>query len=128
MVEKAAVLLVDDSPVLLNLNKKVLTQEGYRVLTARSLKEAREQAALNRPSAAVLDVVLPDGSGLDYCRELRAKDIPVVFLTALGGAEYEKAGYCAGASDYIVKPFRIEELVASLGSALAARAGKDRET
>ncbi len=115
--EKNTVLLVEDDHALLDLNRRVLEREGYRVLPARNLKEAREAMGRVCPQAVVLDVELPDGSGIDFCRELRRTGgIPIMFLTSLKGDKYEKAGYDAGADDYIVKPYRIERLTESVAA------------
>ncbi len=120
MSEQKAVLLVDKEPNLLRLNMRVLEREGYYVLPARTLRDARSLIKDVVFHAAVLDVELEDGSGLDFCRELReTRDVPVVLLTALKVEESEKAGYDAGANDYITKPYRIEELTESIEALLA---------
>ena len=120
MAEPKALLLVEDDRALVNLNKRVLTREGYRVLVARNLNEAREAVENDNPQAIVLDWELPDGSIFDFCRELRKTTaIPIVFLTALKGEEYEKAGYDAGSNDYITKPYHMDRLTASIETLLA---------
>lgn len=125
MTQQNAVLLVEDDRVLLDLNKRVLTNEGYRVISARNLQEARTVMEKDIPQAVVLDVDLPDGSGLDFCRELRrTTTIPIVFLTARKGGEDEQAGYDAGADGYITKPYRIEELTKSIGKLTAQNCSK----
>jgi len=122
MPKQKTVLLIDDEPSLLRLNTRVLEREGYYVLPARTLREARSLIKGVVLHAAVLDIELEDGSGLDFCRELRDPNspladnqpelykIPIVLLTALREPENEKAGYDAGADEYITKPYRIERL------------------
>jgi DNA-binding response OmpR family regulator len=123
--EQRTVLLIDNEPSLLKVNTRALEREGYYVLPARNLREARSLIKDVAFHAAVLDVEMEDGSGLDFCRELRSNSqpprIPIVFLASLKGEEYEKAGYAAGADDYITKPYRIERLVKSLNTLLSQR-------
>jgi DNA-binding response OmpR family regulator len=135
--EQRTVLLIDNEPNLLRVNTRALEREGYYVLPARNLREARSLIKDAAFHAAVLDVEMEDGSGLDFCRELRRKlcdnsplstgnspfsKVPIVFLASLKGEEYEKAGYEAGADDYITKPYRIERLVKTLNTLIAKSA------
>lgn len=112
------VLLVDDSRELLHINKRVLRPEGYDIICAGTLREAKERIAENTPDVIVMDIDLPDGNGLAFCRELRKKaEIPVVFLTArsdvraMGG--WEKAGGYA----FLTKPYQLEELLTAVAGA-----------
>ena len=121
------VVVVEDDLALLHLNKQVLEYNGYRVLTAKNLKEARERMEGPVPDLLVLDLELPDGSGLDFCRELRKTNrVPVILLTSLDGEAPRQAGYKAGADDYITKPYRIERLIESV-RALTARCSEPPE-
>ena len=123
MPRRKAILLIDDELNMLRLNTRVLEREGYHVLPAQNIRDARALIKGVVFHAAVVDIDLKDGSGLDFCRELREKeDIPIVFLTALKGKEYEKAVYDAGASGFITKPYRIEDLTGTLAALLAAAA------
>jgi DNA-binding response OmpR family regulator len=120
--KQRTVLLIDNEPSLLKVNTRALEREGYYVLPARNLREARSLIKDVAFHAAVMDVEMEDGSGLDFCRELcnsAIPKLPIVFLTSLKGEEYEKAGYAAGADDYITKPYRIEQLIKSLNSLIA---------
>ena len=124
MAEPKTLLLVEDDRVLVNLNERVLAREGYRVLVARNQNEARAEIENNSPQVIVLDGELADGNIFDFCRELReTMDTPIVFLTALDGDEHKKAGYDAGADDYITKPYRMERLTDSIEALLDRAAG-----
>ena len=122
MVKPKTLLLVEDDRVLLDLNKRVLTREGFLVLVAQTFDEAREAVEKDDPQAIVLDGELPDGDIFDFCRELReAINVPIVFLTRLKGKEYEKAVYAAGADAYITKPYHTGHLADSIETLLARR-------
>lgn len=109
------ILLVEDIKELLEYNRKSLEAEGYRVSAARSLAEARTLLKQESPDLAVLDILLPDGSGLDFCRELREiLWIPVLFLTSLDESRQMVEGLEAGGDDYITKPYDIEVLLARI--------------
>jgi DNA-binding response OmpR family regulator len=110
MSKKGIVLLVEDNPQILDINRRVLEDEGLTVLTAATLAEARQRLAIAAPDVVVLDIMLPDGSGLDFLPELRkACASPVLFLTAKVERDDILAGLRAGGNDYITKPYDIEE-------------------
>jgi DNA-binding response OmpR family regulator len=110
MVENSIVLIVEDNPKILDLNRRILEKEGCMVVSATTLREARERLEVAAPDIAILDIMLPDGSGLDFLPELREKcDAPVLFLTAKTGRENILAGLAAGGNDYITKPYNIDE-------------------
>jgi two-component system OmpR family response regulator len=110
------VLVVDDEATLTELLSMALRYEHWDVRTASSGTEAVRAAREFRPDAVVLDVMLPDMSGLDVLRRLRAdaSDVPVLFLTARDAVEDRIAGLTAGGDDYVTKPFSLEEVVARL--------------
>ena len=113
------VLVVDDEPQILRALQASLRGAGYDVVTAATATEAISTAAMRKPDAVVLDLVLPDGSGIDVCRELRAwSDVPVLILSAVGEEADKVAALDAGADDYVTKPFGVEELLARLRAAL----------
>lgn len=116
------VLLVDDERTIVESLGAYLRQEGFRVEAAGSVAGA---LALSGPwDLALLDVTLPDGSGLDICRCLRQRgDTPVIFLTASDDEASVVRGFEAGADDYVSKPFRPRELISRMRSVLR-RAGK----
>jgi DNA-binding response OmpR family regulator len=104
------VLMVEDNPRILDLNRRILENEGLVVLTAKTIAEARERLKIAIPNAVVLDVMLPDGNGVDFLKELREVcDAPVLFLTAKADRSDIMAGLTAGGNDYITKPYNIDE-------------------
>ena len=109
------VLLVEDNPKILDINRRVLEKEGITVLTAETLGEARECVKRTRPDVAVLDIMLPDGSGLDFLCELRelcdtpSNPVCALFLTAKAEHADVLSGLSAGGNDYITKPYDIDE-------------------
>jgi two-component system OmpR family response regulator len=116
-------LVVDDEPTLAELLSMALRYEGWEVRSAADGFGAVRTAREFRPDAVVLDMMLPDMSGLEVLRRLRADvpEVPVLFLTAKDSVEDRVAGLTAGGDDYVTKPFSIEELVARL-RALVRRA------
>ena len=124
------VLLVDDDPGVLLSVRRALEFEGYAVATAADGEEALAALATDEPDALVLDVTMPRVDGLQVCRKLRAdgNHVPVLVLTARHSVSDRVAGLDAGADDYLVKPFALEELLARLRALLRRRPVEDRET
>ena len=120
------VLLVDDDPGILLSVRRALEFEGYSVPTATDGVAALAAIEADRPDAVVLDVTMPRLDGLSVCRELRARGdrTPVLVLTARHAVADRVAGLDAGADDYLVKPFALEELLARV-RALLRRQGDD---
>jgi two-component system, OmpR family, KDP operon response regulator KdpE len=113
------ILVVDDEPQILRALHTNLRAAGYEVVTAAAGEEALAQLATRAPDAVILDLVLPDLSGTDVCRELRGwSDVPVIVLSAVGDEAAKIAALDAGADDYVTKPFSIDELLARLRAAL----------
>jgi two-component system, OmpR family, KDP operon response regulator KdpE len=118
-VTGARILVVDDEPQILRALRTNLRGAGYEVTTAETVEEALAEAAMRPPDAVILDLLLPDGSGTDVCRELRRwSDVPVIVLSAVGDETEKVAALDAGADDYVTKPFGIDELLARLRAAL----------
>jgi DNA-binding response OmpR family regulator len=117
------VLLVEDEPRILDAMRRVLVAEHYVVDTSATVGEALALAELHAYDVVVLDRVLPDGSGLDVIRGLRARAVatPVLMVTALSALEHRVEGLDAGADDYLGKPFAFSELLARM-RALTRRA------
>jgi two-component system OmpR family response regulator len=106
------ILVVDDDPELCELLGTALTRDGHVVRTAGSVADTRTQLSRFESDVLVLDLDLPDGSGLELCRELRREDqsLPVLILTASAHVSARVEGLDAGADDYLVKPFALAEL------------------
>jgi two-component system KDP operon response regulator KdpE len=118
------VLVVDDERQILRALKVILREAGYEVAEAMSVEEALDRAAVRPPDAAIVDLMLPDGSGIELCRRLREwTTMPILVLSAIGEEEAKVEALEAGADDYVTKPFGTRELVARLGAALR-RAGE----
>jgi two-component system response regulator MprA len=114
------VLLAEDDRAIRNALERALTLEGYQVMAVADGVEALAQAHRNRPDVLVLDVMMPGIDGLQVCRVLRAEGdrTPVLMLTALVETADRIAGLDAGADDYVVKPFDVEEVFARLRALL----------
>ena len=107
-MESGYLLLVEDEPLVQVNNKKILQRRGYVIKQAMSLAEAREKIAEDSPRAIVLDIMLPDGSGLDFLNELRqTSNVPVLLLTAMGTSQDIIRGLEAGGDDYLTKPYNL---------------------
>ena len=111
------ILLVDDESELLNMVLSILIEYGFQnVRTAKSVKEAIEEAEKSHPELVILDVMLPDGNGFDLMEQLKkSDDYPILFLTACGEDDDKFKGFGLGADDYMIKPFLPKELSGSCG-------------
>jgi two-component system KDP operon response regulator KdpE len=115
----ARVLVVDDELQILRALRTSLRGAGYEVETADTAEGALAAAAMRPPDAVILDLVLPDGTGIDVCRELRSwSTAPVILLSAVGEERQKIAALDAGADDYVTKPVGIDELLARLRAVL----------
>jgi two-component system, OmpR family, KDP operon response regulator KdpE len=113
------ILVVDDEPQILRALETTLRVEGYEVETAATAEQALAKAAMRPPDAVILDLVLPDRSGTEVCRELRTwSRVPIVILSAMGDEREKVTALDAGADDYVTKPFGGEELLARLRAVL----------
>jgi len=126
--DKALILVVDDEPRNIQLAGGVLVDNGYEVAYARSGKEALSTAAETNPDLILLDIMMPEMDGYETCRRLKAApataEVPVIFLTARAAVEAVVLGFSAGGDDYIMKPFRKEELLARVAAHVALRRAK----
>jgi DNA-binding response OmpR family regulator len=118
------ILAVDDDQAILRSLRRGLRLEGFAVDVAESGRQALERAD-GRPDAIILDVSMPEMSGIEVCSRLRERgsEVPVLMLSAMDEVADRKAGLAAGADDYVVKPFDLGELVLRL-RALLRRAGR----
>jgi two-component system, OmpR family, KDP operon response regulator KdpE len=121
------VLVVDDEPQILRALQLKLKTAGYAVETATTAAEALMKAAMKPPEAIILDLLLPDGSGTEVCRELRTwSTVPIVVLSAVGEEGEKIAALDAGADDYVTKPFSGDELLARVRAQLRRGAPASR--
>ncbi len=118
------VLVVDDERQILRAMRVILREAGFEVATAASVEEALDALAVRPPDAAIIDLILPDGNGVDICRSIREwSEMPIIVLSAVGDEAEKVRALEAGADDYVTKPFGTQELIARLRAALR-RAGR----
>jgi two-component system, OmpR family, KDP operon response regulator KdpE len=124
---RARILVCDDEQQILRALRVILRDAGYEALPASTGEEALDAAAVSHPSAAILDLVLPDIDGVELCRRLREwSDMPIILLSAVGEEDAKVRALAAGADDYVTKPFGPRELIARLEASLR-RVGPERE-
>jgi two-component system, OmpR family, response regulator MprA len=123
------ILVVDDEPAVRQAVERALRLEGYDVLLAGDGREALESLESRPADAVVLDVLMPRVDGLELCRRMRhtGDRTPVLMLTARDAVDDRVAGLDAGADDYLVKPFALEELLARVRALLRRAQGGDRQ-
>ncbi len=127
-MSKAKILVVEDEVKIVELVRLYLERDGYQVLTAINGKKALELFRAEKPDLIILDIMLPEMSGLDVCREIRRESsVPVVMLTARSEEVDKLLGLGLGADDYVTKPFSPRELVARVGAVLRRAKGPDTQ-
>lgn len=115
---KRILLLEDDRALNRGISLK-LEKEGYEVLSAFSVKEAEEQFQKGKLDLIISDITLPDGNGMDFCREVRKRsDVYIIFLIALDQEVDIVNGYDCGADDYITKPFSLLVLISKVNACM----------
>jgi two-component system OmpR family response regulator len=121
------ILIVDDDLEIRKLLGRYLTDQGYRVSLASDRRTMEDALLINEVSLIVLDVLLPDGSGLDICRDIRREgsEIPVIILTALKEDVDRIIGLEIGADDYLGKPFNPRELLARIRAVLRRKLAQE---
>lgn len=116
---RGTILVVDDEPKIVDIVCAYLAREDYRALVAYDGREALAVARRERPDLVVLDLMLPEVSGWDVCRTLRAESsVPIIMLTARDDTTDKIVGLELGADDYVAKPFDPKELVARIHAVL----------
>jgi two-component system, OmpR family, response regulator RegX3 len=117
--QRPTILLVEDERAITEPLAEALEREGFNAALAGTAADAMQTARSREPDLVLLDIGLPDGSGLDVCRELRRDSrVPIIMLTARGSEADRVAGLELGADDYIVKPFSAREVVARVRAVL----------
>jgi two-component system, OmpR family, KDP operon response regulator KdpE len=125
-VSAANILVVDDEPQIRRVLRSTLSTQGYVITEARTGEEALESLRKERPDLVLLDMNMPGMGGIETCREIRrASDAPIIMLTVRNAERDKVAALDAGADDYVVKPFGIEELLARIRAALRRYAPGD---
>jgi len=121
------ILVVDDEQQILRALRVILREAGFEPLPASTAEEALDVAAIQRPDAAIIDLLLPDFDGVELARRLREwTDMPLIVLSAVGEEDAKVKALAAGADDYVTKPFGPRELVARLQANLR-RIAPERE-
>ncbi len=119
------ILIVDDVPENLRLLSQMLTEHGYRVRAVRNGSHALMAAQAAPPDLILLDIVMPEMDGYEVCRQLkedeRTRDIPVLFISALGDVENKLKAFNSGGVDYVTKPFQVPEVLARVRTHLTLR-------
>ena len=125
------ILIIEDEPDIRKTLEYNISREGYKVVSASSLSEGKEQINSSDFSLILLDLMLPDGSGLELCREIKSdKDkssTPIIILTAKDDEVDKVVGFELGADDYVTKPFSVRELILRI-KAILKRGESKKET
>jgi CheY-like chemotaxis protein len=115
LMVKPKILLVDDNPIILEIEKSVLKVEDYEIETASDGSEALDKVIIFKPDLILLDIMMPQMDGYQVARLLKEKEdtrsIPIIMVTAKRRPEDMNEGYLEGAAGYITKPFKSEELL-----------------
>jgi len=116
------ILIIEDEPDIRKTLEYNISREGYDVVSASSLLEAKSQIESDSFSLILLDLMLPDGSGLDLCREIKSdkekSSVPIIILTAKDDEVDKVVGFELGADDYVTKPFSVRELILRMKAVL----------
>lgn len=117
-MERKQVLIIDDDTDLLEILQETLEMENYRVATATNVIGASEQLAGKLPDLIILDLVLPDGNGFEFCHRITSdpatSSVPVLLLTGKNSLDDRLSGFLTGARKYITKPFDLDDLMESV--------------
>jgi len=125
----AKILIVDDAQQVRRVLRTALSSEGYTTYEAASGEEALDSIRAAVPDAILLDVNMPGMGGLEACREIRRTlDVPILMLTVRNSERDKVLALDAGADDYVVKPFGMQELLARIRAALRRRTARGKET
>lgn len=123
----STILLVEDNPHIMKINAEFLSMRGYEILQAASAAECRQALTWHPVDLIVLDIMLPDGNGVELCREIKEKyHMPILFLSALGDSKDVVEGLRAGGDDYLAKPYDLEVFAARIEARLRQEKEKNR--
>lgn len=121
------ILMVEDDATIAFGAKYALEQEGFKIDISKDLESARININENSYDIILLDVMLPDGNGYDFCKEVRTiKDTPIIFLTACDDEVNIIMGLDIGGDDYMTKPFRVRELISRIKAVVRRNKGKEK--
>ena len=125
----ARILIVDDAQQVRRVLRTALSSEGYTIYEASTGEEALDSIRASTPDAILLDVNMPGMGGLEACKEIRRSlDVPIVMLTVRNAERDKVLALDAGADDYVVKPFGMQELLARIRAALRRRTPQGKES
>ena len=128
MSGRQRVLICDDEAQILRALRVILGDSGFEVVPAMTVREALDAVAVRPPDAAIIDLVLPDGDGVEVCESIREwSRMPILVLSAVGDEREKVRALDAGADDYVTKPFGPDELVARLRAAVRRSEPADEE-
>ena len=123
-MSRKKILLVDDSSTILMMEKFILRNDPYVLITASNGEEAVQKAVTLQPDLILLDVIMPRMNGFEACRRIReneaSKHIPIIMVTTRGEAANVETGWVSGCTDYVTKPINSTELLAKVRSLLDA--------
>src|SRR6202030_118458 len=123
----ASILVADDEPQIRRVLRSTLSSHGYVIIEAKTGEEAVEAVRKEKPDLVLLDVNMPGMGGIETCREIRrSSDAPIIMLTVRNAERDKVQALDAGADDYVVKPFGIEELLARIRAALRRNSPGDK--
>lgn len=129
MEQRPSILVVDDEPQILRVLRASLPARGFEVRTADSGEEALEAIRKEIPDLVILDLVMPELSGLEVCREVRKiSEVPIIVLSAKGSEKDKVIALEMGADDYVTKPFGMKELIARIRAVLRRSFDSELET
>ncbi len=118
-MSSSKILVVDDAPQVRRVMRATLTEQGYTIFEARNGEEALEQIRSSPPDVILLDINMPGMDGIETCREIRrTSKVPIIMLTVREAERDKVSALDAGADDYVVKPFGMQELLARIRTAL----------
>lgn len=121
------ILLLEDNKDILKINREALMMEDYEVVCAEDIKQATKALEENEFDLAIIDIMLPDGDGVEFCKSVKAKySFPVIFLSALGENRDIIAGLRSGGDDYLTKPYDLGVLLARVEARIRDSVGSKR--